>query len=166
MTRCGPSARLWLAEALHELTCDRVPSGPADSLAVIPAGAHLFELPNKIDLPRDAYLTVQGIYAGWAWFGTVDLAALVINVVPAIKLGEQRPAAYFAWTAALCFIVFFTIFFTWTFPANQVTANWTTMPYDWSGLRREWEYSHAANAVVMLIALCSVTLSVITARPD
>ena len=136
------------------------------ALAVVPAGAHLFELPNKINLARDAYLTVQGIYAGWAWFGTVDLAALVINVVLAIKLGEQRPAVYFAWTAALCFVVFFAIFFTWTFPANQVTANWTTMPDDWSGLRREWEYSHAANAVVMLIALCLVTLSVITARPD
>jgi hypothetical protein len=30
------------------------------ALALIPAGAHLFELLNKIDLTRDAYLTVQG----------------------------------------------------------------------------------------------------------
>jgi hypothetical protein len=28
------------------------------ALALIPAGAHLFELPNKINLSRDAYLTV------------------------------------------------------------------------------------------------------------
>jgi hypothetical protein len=34
------------------------------ALALIPPGAHLFELPNKMDLPRDAYLTVQSIYAG------------------------------------------------------------------------------------------------------
>ena len=46
------------------------------AVALAPAGAHLFELPNKIDLPRDAYLTVQGIYAGWALFGIVDMAAL------------------------------------------------------------------------------------------
>jgi hypothetical protein len=136
------------------------------AFALIPAGAHLFELPNKMDLPRDAYLTVQSIYAGWAWFGIVDLAALVLNAVLAVTLRRQRPAVYFAWTAALCFVVFFAIFFTWTFPANQATANWTAMPDDWSGLRREWEYSHAASAVVMLVALCSVTLSVITARPD
>jgi hypothetical protein len=38
------------------------------------------------------------------------------------------------------------------------------MPDNWSELRREREYSHAVNAVVMLIALCSVTLSGITAR--
>lgn len=136
------------------------------SLALVPSGTHLFELPNKIDLPRDAYLTAQGIYAGWAWFGIVDLAALIINVVLAIKLARQRPAVYFAWTATLCFVVFFVIFFTWTFPANQTTANWTALPDEWSPLRVAWEYSHAANAVVMLFALCSVTLSVITARPD
>jgi cytochrome bd-type quinol oxidase subunit 2 len=136
------------------------------ALALIPAGAHLFELPNKIDLPRDAYLTVQGIYAGWAWFGIVDLGALIMNVVLAIRLRRQRRAFSFAVTAALCFVVFFAIFFTWTFPANQATANWTSMPDNWSELRQEWEYSHAVNAIVMLVALCSVTLSVITAKQD
>jgi len=133
------------------------------ALALIPAGAHLFVLPNKIDLPRDAYLAVQGIYAGWAWFGIIDLAGLVLNVILAIRLRRQRPAFHFAMIAALCFVVFFAIFFTWTFPANQVNANWTSLPDDWS---REWEYSHAVNAVAMLIAFCSVTLSAITARPD
>ena len=136
------------------------------ALAFIPAGAHLFALPNKIDLPRDAYLSVQGIYAGWAWFGIVYLAALVLNAVLAIRLRRQRQAFRFAMMAALCFVAFFAIFFTWTFPANQATANWTSLPDDWSRLRREWEYSHAGNAVVMLIALCSVALSVITTRKD
>ena len=136
------------------------------ALAVVPAGAHLFELPNKIDLPPDAYLTVQGVYAGWAWFGIVDLAALVMNVVLAVRLRRQPPAVYFAAVAAVCFVAFFTIFFTWTFPANQATANWTILPDDWSELRQEWEYSHAVNAVLMLIALCSVTLAVITAKQD
>lgn len=136
------------------------------ALALVPSGAHLFELPNKVELSRDAYRTVQGIYAGWAWFGIVDLAALVINAVLAVRLRRQRPAFYFAMIAALCFVVFFAIFFTWTFPANQATANWTTLPDDWSPLRTAWEYSHAANAVVMLVTLCSVTLAVVTARPD
>jgi hypothetical protein len=35
-----------------------------------------------------------------------------------------------------------------------------------SELRRECEYSHTVNAVVMLIALCSVTLSGIAARQN
>ena len=136
------------------------------ALALVPTGAHLFELPNKINLSRDAYLTVQGIYAGWAWLGIIDLAALVLNVILAVKLRQQRLAFSFAAAAALCFVVFFAIFFTWTLPANQATANWTTLPDDWSRLRQEWEYSHAVNAVMMLLALCSVTLAVITAHQE
>ena len=31
--------------------------------------AHLFELPNKIHLSREDYLTVQQIYRGWALLG-------------------------------------------------------------------------------------------------
>jgi len=123
------------------------------ALALFPAGAHLLALPNKIDLWRDAYQTVQGIYAGWAWLWVVYLAALVLNVALAIKLRRQHPAFHFAMTPALCNAVFFAIFFTWTFPANQATANWTSIPDDWRRLRGTWEYSHAANAAVMLIAL-------------
>jgi hypothetical protein len=32
-------------------------------------------------------------------------------------------------------------------------------------LRRQWEYSHAANALVTFVAFCAVTLSVLT-RPE
>ena len=39
------------------------------AIIFVPAGAHLAELLNKIDLPRDQYFVVQGIYAGWALFG-------------------------------------------------------------------------------------------------
>ena len=43
------------------------------ALALGPALAHLLELPNKIALPRDAYFTVQQIYAGWSLLGVVLL---------------------------------------------------------------------------------------------
>ena len=41
------------------------------ALALVPAGAHLAELPNKIGLDQEAYFIVQNIYAGWALFGIV-----------------------------------------------------------------------------------------------
>jgi hypothetical protein len=31
------------------------------------------------------------------------------------------------------------------------------MPENWETLRRQWEYSHAVNAVLMFAALCLVT---------
>ena len=65
------------------------------ALTLIPSGAHLFELPGKIDLDRDAYFTVQGIYAGWAWFAVPIFAAILAN--GALFLAERgailpRPA--------------------------------------------------------------------------
>jgi hypothetical protein len=56
------------------------------------------------------------------------------------------------------------IFFLWTFPANQATNNWTTIPGHWEQLREQWEYSHAVNAVVAFVAFCSITLSALMTR--
>jgi hypothetical protein len=57
------------------------------ALALVPAAAHLFALPNKIGLDSARYFTVQGIYRGWSMFGFMLLGALVAN------LGLALPAA-------------------------------------------------------------------------
>jgi hypothetical protein len=53
------------------------------------------------------------------------------------------------------------VFWTFTYPANQETGNWTTLPANWLELRRQWEYSHAASAALNLFALISLILSVL-----
>jgi hypothetical protein len=44
---------------------------------LVPSGAHLFALPNKIGLAQDQYFVVQNIYRGWALFGIVLFGALI-----------------------------------------------------------------------------------------
>jgi hypothetical protein len=39
------------------------------ALCLIPAGAHFFELANKMSLSTAEYMTTQKIYAGWSFFG-------------------------------------------------------------------------------------------------
>jgi hypothetical protein len=56
------------------------------------------------------------------------------------------------------------IFFTWTYPANQATSNWTVVPQNWRELRLQWEYAHATNAVLTFLALCAISLSVLLTR--
>ncbi len=51
------------------------------ALALVPAGAHLLELPNKIRLSREDYLTVQQIYRGWALVRIVMVVALFSTFV-------------------------------------------------------------------------------------
>jgi hypothetical protein len=72
------------------------------ALTMAPSVAHLLELPNKLSLPADDYLTVQQIYRGWA------------------------------------------------------TSNWTILPNNWTHLRAQWEYSHAAGALLNLSAFLAL----------
>lgn len=134
------------------------------ALALVPAGAHLFELPNKIGLPQDDYFVVQGIYRGWALFGIALFGALFANLVLAILVRRQRAPFWLAFSAFLLVGATLVIFFTWTYPANQATSNWTVVPQNWQELRRQWEHAHATNAVLTFLALCAVTLSALLTR--
>ena len=132
------------------------------ALALVPGGAHLFALPNKITMSEEAYFTAQQVYAGWALFGIALFGALIINLVLAIMLRGEYPAFRFALAAFLLIGATLVVFFVWTFPTNQATANWTEAPRGWQTLRWYWEYSHALNAVLTFLALCCVTLAVLT----
>ena len=124
------------------------------AVALIPGGAHLFELPNKIGLPQDDYFVVQGIYRGWALFGAVIIPAALANLALAILLRRDRRAFWLAFAAFLLIAASLAVFFTWTLPANQATANWSIAPANWATLRLQWEYSHAVNGVLTFAALC------------
>jgi hypothetical protein len=134
------------------------------ALALVPSGAHLFALPHKINLVAEQYFIVQNIYRGWSLFGVALIGALIANLALALLLRGRGAPFVLALFAFLCIALTLVVFFIWTYAANQATNNWMMIPDNWEQLRREWEYSHAANAVVTFAALCSVTLSVLTTR--
>jgi len=126
--------------------------------------AHLLALPNKMPLSRADYLTVQQIYRGWALLGIAIFGALVTTGLTALRV-RARPAAYrLTLGAAACIALSLVIFFIFTYPANQATRNWTTLPENWETLRRHWEYSHAAGAALYFLALGALTLSLLVDR--
>jgi hypothetical protein len=112
-------------------------------------------------LDRDHYLTVQSIYSGWALLGVVLIGAVLANIFLAVLLRGHTAAMVCALLSAILILSGLGIFFRWTYPANQATSNWTILPDGWRVLRTQWEYSHAANAVLTFIALCSTTESVL-----
>lgn len=133
-------------------------------LTLIPAGAHLFELPHKIIMTQEQYFTVQGIYRGWALFGIPLIGAIVVAVILAVMLRAQPVPFRLVVATAVCLAAGLAIFFTWTYPANQATQNWTVVPADWMSLRARWEYSHAANAALNFVAFCTLALSILATR--
>lgn len=85
------------------------------------------------------------------------LPAIAVDLALAVSLRRQRGPFLLALTGFLLMAGSLAIFFVWTFPANQATANWTTVPENWEQLRAQWEYTHAAGAVLTFGALCCVT---------
>jgi ABC-type cobalamin transport system permease subunit len=131
------------------------------ALALAPALAHLLELPNKIGLSREDYLTVQQIYRGWALLGFVVAGALLSTLILTIMVRKRPKEFALTLVAFACIVGTQVVFWAFTFPANQQTSNWTVLPENWMALRTQWEYSHAASAVLNLIALIALIVSVL-----
>ncbi len=128
------------------------------ALALIPAAAHVMELPNKLPMPRDDYLTVQRVYRGWSFAGYIVAAALVATLwLAVISEGAARPPAVGAFLAILAAQF---VFWGFTFPINQRTHDWTATPDDWEPLRDRWEISHAVAALLNFIALVCVAMAI------
>jgi len=130
----------------------------ATALALGPALAHLLELPNKIGLPKDAYFTVQQIYAGWSLLGMLLMVQLLSIVAVILQARDDSRLRILATIALLCLVGAQVLFWIFTFPANTATANWTRQPDNWEALRRQWEYSHAAGALLQIICMACLVL--------
>src|SRR5687767_14676805 len=95
-------------------------------LALIPAGAHLSELPNKLWLSDADYLRVQQIYRGWWLFAFAVMPAVLLTLLHALAL-RQRMARFLPALGAFgCMLASQVIFWIWTYPANRATLSWTT----------------------------------------
>ena len=60
--------------------------------------------------------------------GVVVLGALVVTGLVAFRVRAHSSASYLTWAATVCIAVSLVIFFMFTYPANQQTNNWTTLP--------------------------------------
>ena len=135
-------------------------------LCLIPAGAHFFELANKMSLSTAEYMTTQKIYSGWSFFGVAIIAAIVFTLVHTLMVRAQRTAFLLSLSALLLLGVTQGIFWTFTYPMNAVTNNWTITTQNFEAARRQWEYSHAVNAVLTFVALVTITLSTLTCKRE
>ncbi len=131
------------------------------ALALGPALAHLLELLNKINLSHDDYLTVQQIYRGWALLGIVVAGELFSTLALTVLVRKQRKVFTLTLIALLSIVGAQVVFWVFTYPANQITNNWTMLPVNWETLRAQWEYSHAAGAGLNLIAMITLILSIL-----
>ena len=70
------------------------------AMCLVPAGAHFFELANKMSMSEPEYMTVQKIYAGWSFFGIAVIAALLITLIHTLLIRSDRTAFFLSLAAS------------------------------------------------------------------
>jgi hypothetical protein len=137
----------------------------ATALYLVPTGAHLFELLNKMALTPTEYLTVQKIYAGWSLVGVVLGVALLATLAHALLVRADRTS--FAWSLEAFVALAATqgLFWAFTYPVNAATRFWTVPPDSFEVARSQWEYSHAASAALTFAALVAIVVAALVHDP-
>jgi hypothetical protein len=136
----------------------------ATAIALGAALAHLLELPNKIHLPADQYFVVQKAYRGWNRLALLLLGELASMTWLTILYWAQPAVRWPVIAALACLVAAQAIFWTFTYPANFATSNWTHIPANWQALRSRWEYSHAAGALFQVGAMAALIIAVLSRR--
>jgi hypothetical protein len=132
------------------------------AIVLVPSAAHLFEFAGKINLEREAYFTVQSIYAGWSLFAIPIFAAIVVNLLLTgvyWRQGDRR--SVYSGLSAFLISLSLAVFFIRICPGNQQTLNWTCQPENWEMLRDNWEYGHATIAVILFVAFVATCLAAV-----
>jgi len=135
------------------------------AIALIPLGAHVFEMSAKMKLGRDAYFMAQGLYRGWPWFGVAFAGAFAACAARAALPGARRERLLAGFAAAMI-AASLTIFFVYVYPANQITKNWTANTANWKVLRQHWEWAHAGSAACMLLAFLALAWPAAAAKGE
>jgi hypothetical protein len=136
------------------------------SIAMAMSVGHALEMPGKMRLEKDAYLTVQPIYypgftiaAGFGEFGGMLATAALLVVTP------QGPAFQLTAAALALLILAHIVYWLVTHPTNRfwlkdqklagagatffdVGKRDAEHEPDWKVARKRWEYSHVARAVL------------------
>jgi hypothetical protein len=137
-------------------------------LTVVTSFAHVLELPGKMRLTRDQYLTVQPIYyPGFTYAGVAEPLSIVALAV-LLWLSPRFTAAF--WLLALALVAaMLTHFLYWVLvaPVNRVWLGGEALPdsarrffgmtedagqTDWTALRDRWEWSHVCRAATSMTA--------------
>lgn len=128
---------------------------------LVPEGAHFFEMFNKLKLTPSDYMMVQRSYDGWAFFGVVIALALGCTFGHAVAMWRNPWSRRLSLASFASLIGTQAIFWSFIYPMNSLTENWTQMPSQFEAARRQWEYAHAASAGMTLLAVILVLLAVI-----
>lgn len=135
------------------------------ALALMPVGAHMFELSGKLALSPTDYVTVQSVHHVSLLFASTMLLATAAIGLHSYMV--SRNAASFGWSMVAFVLVGVAqvVFWAVAYPVNAATHGWSVLPVDFEMLRRKWEYAIAAAGVLSFAGLLALVRSIGASRP-
>jgi hypothetical protein len=133
---------------------------------------HLLELPQRMQFNQQLWVRVTVVENVYKLFGTVGAVFEITAIMTAIILTflVRNRGSTFYWTlgGAILLVLAFVSWIVFIAPMNAEFAKWLTNPIsaDWTQYRDRWEYAHALNAVIKIIAVGSLAISVLVETPQ
>jgi mRNA-degrading endonuclease toxin of MazEF toxin-antitoxin module len=140
------------------------------ALGMSAAMAHLLEMPAKLGYDGALWLRLlQTLYppAFGPVAGSLEAGGVLAVVVLAFLVRRRGPALLWTLVAAVCMVAAHAAFWLWVSPVNAALLPLTpeTLPADWSRLRDQWEYTHAARALLQVVAAGALAWSYLVETP-
>jgi hypothetical protein len=90
-----------------------------------------------------------------------------LKILPGFETRGRGTAFCLSSAGAFLLTLAFASWVAFVAPVNAELAKWTadSFPADWARYRDQWEYAHATNAVIKLVALGALVLSVVVETP-
>ncbi|MEZ2127072.1 MULTISPECIES: anthrone oxygenase family protein [unclassified Sinorhizobium] len=153
------------------------------TVALVTSLAHVLELPGKMRLEREAYVTTQSIYyPGFTIAGFGEILAIVATLALIIATPRGDPSFRWIMLALIALIAMHGCYWLLTHPVNSFwlrdqrleglgqrffsagsvdPAAETTEGDDklWRRYRDRWEYSHAIRAIFAVVAFLSLLIA-------
>jgi hypothetical protein len=133
------------------------------------AFCHVMELPAKMALGARDYATVQTIYRYWGPVGAILEPGSIVGAAGlAFLVRVRRPAFPLTLAGTGLLATALAVWLSLVAPMNaRMAAEWSpdAMPPDWTGVRNQWEYAHAARFVLQLCGLGALVASVLAETP-
>jgi hypothetical protein len=127
--------------------------------------AHLLEMPRKLQWSGALYMAVQhSLYLFFAWVGAfAEVSAVVFLVVLSALVRKRKFTFYLTLFATVCLATGLAVWFAIVSPANSQMALWHSVPLpaNWEDVRRQWEWGHAASALLDLAGFGALVASVV-----
>lgn len=149
------------------------------ALAMVPAVSHALELPGKLRLSQEVYLTVQRIYyPGFTIAGLAEAFSMIAALGLAFITPRESAAFGLSLGALALLLAMHTVYWVITAPVNKIWLKGEQLgkagetffrmndgkhempPADWTSLRNRWEFSHVIRAVLVTIALALLASAV------